>query len=132
MNQNDFLAALQLVMHNQAVQQEQLLTRIVEQLAETRVSPRGGDDRAVPRMNIPNFHGGVHEDVSSWLYMVNQNMCASKVSDERKALVASGYLRDAALQWYRRLDPNAAGMTWENFKSSILSMFQPPNLQEHL
>jgi len=88
------------------------------------------------RMPKPEtFSGGKRpKDTEEWLFVLDTFLTASGVNlDIERITVASGYLRGAALTWWRRVShpsyPNRP-KTWSEFCQALLSTFQPINPAE--
>jgi len=90
------------------------------------------------RVRIPKpevFSGGKKlKDTEEWLFCMDSYLNASGVTtDIERITVAVGYLRGAALTWWRRISsPGTPGRptTWNEFGRALLSTFQPINPAE--
>ena len=93
---------------------------------------KGGESR--PKQinpTQPTFSGKPAENVSQWLYTMEQNLNLAKVADNDKPTYASTYLRDVALQYYQQISRGTI-LTWDLFKTSLKNQFQPSNYNELL
>ena len=133
MNDTNIVNALGALLQQQAQTYEAKLQILVEKLVNVgMVNMEPHRERSIPKLNIPDFHGRPAEDINNWLFIVRQNLEAACISISRKTLVASGYLRDSALQWYRRRIQELGELTYEEFEEGLKSMFLPHNYQEVL
>jgi hypothetical protein len=74
------------------------------------------------------FSGKVNENVNQWLMQMNLNLKSANVPDERKLIVAVGYLLDGALQFFES-EQRKGFITWNTFQKALKERFQPANYQ---
>lgn len=125
----DIMDAVRGLLLQQSQSQEHQLRLILEGLAGNGNAHK---ERTLPRLNVPDFYGKPAEDVNSWLFILQQNFEATGTPTEKRPLIASAYLRDAALQWYRHHTLEHGGMAYEEFCQGMQTMFLPHNHQELL
>ena len=83
-----------------------------------------------PNPNLKTFSNDPKEDVSDWLYMIEQHFNACFIEDSRKTLLISQYLRDTPESYYRTID--GAKLDWTQFKDAFTKRFQSPHYQDEL
>lgn len=145
MDPEAFLSTLNAVLTRQQQAFERSLLLILEKLPGPQPTPADAHDGTArqddypsaavyspPRLNVPDFHGRPNEDVTSWLFILGQNLSMANVPEHKKTLVAGAYLRESALQWYRRRLATNPKMTMAEFEAELKSMFLPSNHQELL
>lgn len=133
MDNNNVLAALASLIQQQGQSFEGKLQLLIESLAGLH-PPKdpAGSERPIPKLNVPNYHGYPSEDVGNWIFILKQNLDAAVIPESRRTLVACGYLRDSALQWYRRRLQEGGEISFADFVAGLSSMFLPHNHQEIL
>ena len=77
------------------------------------------------------FSGKENENVKDWLFTINLNLQTAEVSENQKAVVAAGYLRDNAIQIYRQATENKK-LNWEEFNDLLIKKFFKKDTQVDL
>jgi RNase H-like domain found in reverse transcriptase/Reverse transcriptase (RNA-dependent DNA polymerase)/Ty3 transposon capsid-like protein/Integrase zinc binding domain/Chromo (CHRromatin Organisation MOdifier) domain/gag-polyprotein putative aspartyl protease len=131
MEREEMMQMMQMMLQQQAQMYEQQMNHLMEKTMKCKTKNESYG-MSIPKLNIPNFSGLSNEDVGSWLFLANQNLNAARVENDQKVLIIGGYLRDAALQWYRRQCCTCVNMSWEVFSDALVRMFLPVNHQERL
>jgi hypothetical protein len=70
-----------------------------------------------------NFTGARVSNVETWIFEMDQYLTVCGVNDERRVAVASSYLKESALLWWRT--QAATVHTWAVFRSALVTRFQP-------
>jgi hypothetical protein len=72
------------------------------------------------------FEGKVNGNVLTWLVSVESYLYGCSTPRERWPIIASTYVKGAALDWYHSyfLATNGA-ITWDGFKTALLARFRP-------
>ena len=104
--------------------------QLIEKLTTGR-DPSTSGGRGI-RYKMDVYHGSSKEDVSLWLFSVRRGLEVMDVPREKWVAVASSYLVDGALLWFRRKHGESPEMTFEEFEQSLLEAFQPRNHQQQL
>jgi hypothetical protein len=71
----------------------------------------------------PLFSGKLNENMEDWLFTAEINIKAAGIQDDRKVMVAAGYLRDNALQAFKQLQRGYGELSWSEFKKEFLKRF---------
>ncbi len=84
------------------------------------------------RLNNPDeFHGNKNDSIENWLFSIKYYCEALNQDDETSVKIAVSYLKGSAGRWWSELNqqqPNSRYMSWDQFKDSIRSRFQPVNV----
>jgi len=109
--------------------QQQLMTHVVN--TETR--------RPTPTLatsTLPPFHGKPDENVSTWIFQLENYFATQLTDDNFKVNIAVTLLRDGALQWFHNKslsnvanDASQTILIWANFVREIKHSFQHPQHQ---
>jgi hypothetical protein len=138
MDMEAFTSAVNVMLTQQQQAYERSLMTCLESLTNARLenvdarSSHAPASYSVPRLNVPDFHGKPTEDVLSWLFTLGQNLSMANVPEEKKTVVASTYLRDSALQWFRRRVTTSPFQSMAAFEKDLKTMFLPSNHQQML
>ena len=90
-------------------------------------------EKLVFRGNLPEFSGLRKENASNWLAFVRQSINVLRIEDTRlKTVIAAGYLKGDALQWYLNFLGRREAIGFEEFCSEFTKAFIPKNQQELL
>lgn len=68
---------------------------------------------------LPFFNGKPKEDIDLWFYSAEIFFKTNRVSEDYKVIVASNYLRNAALHSLRSLEMENQNLTWNEFKNEL-------------
>ena len=118
----------QAILQQQAMQYQETIGRLAHSLDRwSEGSLAGGRGNA--RVELPEFGGGIAENVIDWLFVCQQRLDMAGMNNDRRVLAGSGYLRGAALQWFKRRFAEGT-MSWSEFKEKIARAFLPENHQE--
>lgn len=99
---------------------------------DTSVSP---SSRLINKINIKpkEYNGTTEENVLTWLLSLEEIMGTHLVQDEERLSLAISLLGGTALQWFINLKvKNQRPSTWNDFKTQLISQFQPVDFQENL
>ena len=80
---------------------------------------------------IPVFAGKESEDIDGWTFLIENMFQLEQIQGSEQPLIASGYLRDLALESYRQW-ANSEVLTWNKLKEKLLTRFRPLNFQSVL
>ena len=91
-------------------------------------------------VTLPTYHGRPDENLETWAFTVQTQLEVRGVDDAAKVAVASGFLRDAALQWFynhqnaaKQKGASATGIrTWSELIQGLRVAFQPADYQNLL
>lgn len=131
-NTENLLIGLQQILQEQTRAHESQLNVLMQALKREEASPNIIREAGIQKLNIPNFSGHYNEDIRSWLFIAEQIMSTANINYGKRCQVISGYLRDSALQWFRKCYEETPILTWDEFKTKLLMAFEPPNLQTRL
>jgi hypothetical protein len=128
MNQQDFENALGTIFGANGVNITNLTTQLTNLL---NAQPQGQQQQpaaqAQPRelsiVKVDPYHGKDDEDPYEWIDNFNQAARANRWADDRKVEIASGYLKEAASDWYRE-DSNNITSWGANNNGAFVTRFQ--------
>ena len=87
-------------------------------------------EKLVFRGNLPEFSGLRKENASNWLAFVKQSISVLHIDDERlKTVIAAGYLKGDALQWYLNYLGGREALPFDTFCLEFSKTFIPKNQQ---
>jgi hypothetical protein len=101
---------------------EQLTQQLHSVQAASQASAKDRAKLAPPQQ----FEGKVNGNVLTWLVSVESYLYGCSTPRERWPIIASTYVKGAALDWYHSyfLATNGA-ITWDGFKTALLARFRP-------
>lgn len=118
----------------QQAQMNQALTNSFTNPPTITTAPAGNQSGI--NLQLPSFHGRAGENVTSWLFQIDEVFQARNISDASRLHYVVGSLKEAALQWYQNRVQSDTNRTpfadWNAFSEAILKAFQPPNYQRVL
>src|ERR1700761_3295513 len=105
--------------------QEQMMAQIEQLTQQVHNLQAAAKDRA--KLAPPAaFEGKVNSNVLTWLLTVEAYLHGCNTPAERWPIVASTYLKGAALDWYHFwVRTNNGVATWDAFKTAICARFRP-------
>lgn len=130
-------AAQQQLEHLILQRMQQNLGPIIDTALAQREAARLARDTVKARFPKPDTFSGDRsgkENVEEWLFVASTYLTACGVTaDLDRLTIATGYLRGAALTWWRRINqpgaPNRIS-TWDGFCNGMRHTFQPINPAE--
>ena len=84
--------------------------------------------KTLAKIEVNKFNGNPDEDVELWIFSLERHFKKIALEDEEKIDLAVDYMRGGALSTYRSMDDWSVS-SWENFKVTLFSAYQPQNLQ---
>ena len=84
--------------------------------------------KTLAKVDVNKFSGNPDEDVDDWVFRLERHFKKIGLDDDEKIDFAVDYLRGSAMTAYRSME-NWSLSSWQNFKTTLLSMYQPQNLQ---
>jgi hypothetical protein len=107
----------------QLMAQRAEIERLSQQLASLQAATKDKSKLAPPTP----FEGRVNSNVLTWLLTIAAYLHGCNTPTERWPIVASTYLKGAALDWYHAwiVTRNGVPTVWEDFKTAICQRFRP-------
>ena len=90
-------------------------------------SQGGGVQTRFSRLEFPCFNG---ENLTGWIYKVEQFFRYQGTAPNEKVVLASFHLQDDALEWYQWYEQTQPNVTWEELTQALCVRFGPSDYED--